>query len=151
MAAQKSVFDILFLIGRPEAGKSEIIDYLKHSDIEGRRSEFRIGEFREIDDFPMLWAWFEDDVILSRRGMERLHSILEHSLEDEKLRRLYGEVVWQEFAGGDPEYLQVSGVKIPYRVFDNHDDVTTGRGTNPELGRRLRKELTGLWEVYLRR
>lgn len=244
MEQHNGVFDTLFLIGRPAAGKSEIIDYLKRTDIETRRRDLHIGDFHEIDDFPMLWAWFEEDAILSRRGLprlhsseegyflykelwhvlierleleywkqandeagfgtsstaiiefargsehggfreafaqfspdllersavlyldvpfeeslrknrnrknpEKLHSILEHSLEDEKLRRLYGEVDWEEFSIGDPEYLHVSGVKIPYRIFENGDDVTTGRGTNPELGRRLRTDLAALWDIYSR-
>ena len=41
-------FDILFLIARPAAGKSEIIDYLKHSDEAERRQRFHIGAFDEI-------------------------------------------------------------------------------------------------------
>ena len=67
-------FDILFLIARPAAGKSEIIDYLKHSDEAERRQRFHIGPFDEIDDFPMLWTWFEEDALLAGMGKPRLHS-----------------------------------------------------------------------------
>jgi hypothetical protein len=50
----KDTFDILLLIARPAAGKSEIIDYLKRTALEERVRRFHIGEFAEIDDFPML-------------------------------------------------------------------------------------------------
>jgi hypothetical protein len=70
----KNTFDILLLIARPAAGKSEIIDYLKHTDRPTRRQRFHIGEFEEIDDFPMLWTWFDEDHILSELGHPRLHT-----------------------------------------------------------------------------
>lgn len=72
--SKSNVFDILFLIGRPAAGKSEIIDFLKKSLPETRVESFHIGEFHEIDDFPMIWSWFEEDAILARSGHPRLHT-----------------------------------------------------------------------------
>jgi len=62
----RTTFPTLILIGRPAAGKSEIIDFLKKTPEEQRRNRFHIGKFREIDDFPMLWAWFEEDAILEK-------------------------------------------------------------------------------------
>jgi hypothetical protein len=70
----QDTFDILFLIARPAAGKSEIIDYLKRSQEDARRLRFHIAAFDEIDDFPMLWTWFEEDAILDSMGQPRLHS-----------------------------------------------------------------------------
>lgn len=67
-------FPIIFLIGRPAAGKSEIIRYLKECSTEERLSRFHVADFIEIDDFPMLWTWFEEDALLSRMGKDRLHS-----------------------------------------------------------------------------
>ncbi len=61
-----STFPTLILIGRPAAGKSEIIDFLKKTPEEERRGRFHLGKFQEIDDFPMLWAWFEQDAILEK-------------------------------------------------------------------------------------
>lgn len=71
---ENNTFDILILNARPAAGKSEIIDYLKRIDIQERKKRFHIGEFDEIDDFPMLWTWFEEDAILESMGYPRLHS-----------------------------------------------------------------------------
>jgi len=67
-------FDILLLIARPAAGKSEIIAHLKDTPIEKRIQQFHIGEFEELDDFPMLWTWFEEDAILTKLGHPRIHT-----------------------------------------------------------------------------
>ncbi len=230
-------FKILFLIGRPAAGKSEIIDYLKKTPLESRIERFHISEFEEIDDFPMLWTWFEEDEILEQMGKKRLHtdkqgyfhevwlwdvlirrmeleyekklhdtpkyeethtvimefargsehggfrrafdnftpdilkkaavlylgvsfeeslrknrkrynpdrphSILEHSLPDEKLIKMYKESDWEEFSSAHSDYLEIQNVKVPYIVFDNNDDVTTKGGNL--LGERLEGVLGSLW------
>jgi hypothetical protein len=70
-------FDILLLIARPAAGKSEIIDYLKKTPLDERLHRFHIGRFDEIDDFPMLWTWFEEDALLEQMGHPRLHTTTE--------------------------------------------------------------------------
>ena len=62
----KNTFDIIFLNARPGAGKSEVIDFFKKTPVEERKKLFHIGEFEEIDDFPMLWTWSEEDHILEK-------------------------------------------------------------------------------------
>lgn len=64
----------LILIGRPAAGKSEIIAFLKGLSADERRETYHLGPFVEVDDFPMLWAWFEEDRILVDMGQPRLHT-----------------------------------------------------------------------------
>jgi hypothetical protein len=59
-------FEIIILIGRPASGKSEVIDYLKKTPTPERLKRFHINDFEEIDDFPMLWTWFEEDAILEK-------------------------------------------------------------------------------------
>jgi hypothetical protein len=233
-------FDILLLIARPAAGKSEIADYLKRTDEVMRRRRFHIGEFEEIDDFPMLWTWFEEDRILAKLGKPRLHtsedeyfkatylwdllirricleyskrlrdnaayhdrvttiiefargrqhggfvrafehlspeivekaailyinvtyeeslrknrrrfnpqrpdSILEHSLPDEKMERLYKESDWEQVSAADPEFIFIQGRRVPYVVFENEDDVTTEPGE--ALGLRLEETLGRLWSLH---
>ena len=70
----ENTFDILLFIARPAAGKSETIHYLKQAPLAERAHRFHLGEFEEIDDFPMLWAWFEEDDLLARMGHPRLHN-----------------------------------------------------------------------------
>ena len=71
----KPIFEVILLLGRPAAGKSEILEYLNNIDKKTRMERFHIGEIDVIDDFPMLWAWFEEDTILSEKfGKPRLHS-----------------------------------------------------------------------------
>jgi hypothetical protein len=237
----RQIFEILVLIARPAAGKSEVIDYLKNTALQERRDRFHVGKLMEIDDFPMLWTWFEEDALLERMGYPRLHtdgdgyfigehlwnlliervsleyqklqrdvpglaedyttliefsrgsehggyrsafahlsrtlvermavlyldvsweeslrknrkrfnperpdSILEHGLPDAKLERLYKETDWHEISAGDPAYLHIQGLKVPYVVFDNSDDVTTGRGD--ALGERLQQVTATLWRRYI--
>ncbi|HEX6033257.1 MAG TPA: hypothetical protein VFY83_02440, partial [Anaerolineales bacterium] len=71
----KDTFDILILIGRPASGKSEMIHFLSHLPDSIRRERFHVGRLEVFDDFPILWAWFEEDDILSKSfGLPRLHS-----------------------------------------------------------------------------
>ncbi len=232
----KQTFKILLLIARPAAGKSEVINYLKHTPVDDRIKRFHIGQFTEIDDFPMLWTWFEEDALLARMGHPRLYtdaegyfkhdylwdllverismeyqkqirddsgetviiefsrgtehggyqrafdhlsdeilnqlailyidvpweeslrknrarfnpdrpdSILEHGLPDEKLEKLYRDTDWNALIENSPETLMIKGVRVPYVVFDNTDDVTTAQG--PELGQRLQAVLGMLWQRY---
>jgi hypothetical protein len=69
------VFPILIINARPAAGKSEILAYLRGLPDDQRRTRFHIGTMRVIDDFPMLWAWFEEDHILEQSfSLPRLHT-----------------------------------------------------------------------------
>lgn len=109
-------FKILLLIARPAAGKSEVINYLKNTPVINRKVQFHIGEFEEIDDFPMLWTWFEEDALLERMGHPRLHTthdgyfkyrylwdlLIERiSLEYQKMMRDFeGDTIILEFSRG---------------------------------------------------
>lgn len=236
-------FEVLILTGRPASGKSEIIDHLARLDAATRRSRCHLAELDILDDFPLLWTWFEEDHILSHKlGRPRLYtdeqsyflhpdlwnllierldleygkrlrepgyhsrfttlvefsrgsehggyraafdhlpddllrraavlyvnvsfaeslrknrrrfnpdkpdSILEHGLEDDKLKRLYGEDDFHEITAGDPGYLAVRGLRVPYFVFENEDDVTTGKPD--QLRARLLEALPRLWELQAMR
>ncbi len=88
-----SNFDILMLLARPAAGKSEIIHYLKTTPPAERLRRFHVGTIDEIDDFPMLWTWFEEDDLLSQMGRPRLYSttdgyFLDNYLWDLLIRRI---------------------------------------------------------------
>jgi hypothetical protein len=67
-----NTFPVLILIGRPAAGKSEIIDYLKKMPDGARCARLHIAPFVEIDDFVWVWQIFEDDLVWERLGRERL-------------------------------------------------------------------------------
>ncbi len=85
----KDIFDIILLIGRPASGKSEIIHYLKNHPAEKRRSSFHIGELDFLDDFPMLWTWFEEDYILEHiLKKPRLHTDSEGYFKEKYLWHL---------------------------------------------------------------
>jgi len=80
-----------------------------------------------------------------RFNPEKPHSILEHSMPDAKLEVLYKEIDWEDFSKRDPEFLFIQGIKVPYVVFDNHDDVTTQKGA--ALEQRLKSSLDLLWTL----
>jgi hypothetical protein len=70
-----AIFEIIILLGRPAAGKSEILEFLYQVDDQTRINAYHLGKLDVIDDFPMLWAWFEEDQILSEKFRKpRLHS-----------------------------------------------------------------------------
>jgi hypothetical protein len=212
-----SHFPILILTGRPAAGKSEVIDFLKRTDPRTRSMRFHIGEFEELDDFVYVWETFEVDDMLTRHGRQRLwtdekywfkdpfiwdlyidrinleykkkiarnpghhdktttliefarggdngiygslsllddeilskaalvyikvsyeesfrknrrrarpgeeHSILYHSLPDEKMEFYYKTNDWEKLASRDPEVIAVRGFNVPYAVFENEPEKT---------------------------
>ncbi|MBN1898672.1 MAG: hypothetical protein JW827_07840 [Spirochaetes bacterium] len=68
-------FDIVLLLGRPAAGKSEIIDYLKKIDIEQRIEKFHIAHIVEIDDFKFIWKRGEMDDRREKMTKKRLDTL----------------------------------------------------------------------------
>jgi hypothetical protein len=237
----EDTFDVLILIGRPASGKSEIIHFLTQLPDDTRRERFHLARLEVLDDFPMIWAWFEEDAILSEVfGLPRLHSdedryfkfqelwqvlierlslnydkrvrdnisyhdhttaliefargsehggyaeafqhvseqilkragvvyvrvpfeeslrknrrrfnphkpdsILEHGLPDKKMERLYRDDDWTDLASAESGCLDLHGQSVPYVVFPNEDDVTTGKPD--QLAARLESVLGQLWELY---
>ena len=84
-------FETIVLIGRPAAGKSEVIDFLKKTGEAERARRFHIGAFTEIDDFPFVWETFEIDDILERLGQSRAFT--------DKKYFFTGDHVWNLFIG----------------------------------------------------
>jgi len=105
----QETLEVIVLVGRPAAGKSEVIDYLKKESIERRKKRFRIGAFEEIDDFPFVWETFEIDDILSKHGRERLFTTPDYYFKDPFIWNLFIERINLEFAkrlAGNPNYLR---------------------------------------------
>jgi hypothetical protein len=67
-------FDHLLLLGRPAAGKSEFIDFMKKTPDPERAEVFHIGRFEELDDFVWLWEKFLEDDLWEETGLPRLYS-----------------------------------------------------------------------------
>lgn len=84
-------FPIIILIGRPAAGKSEVIDYLKNVSDEERRTRFHIAPFIEIDDFVWVWETFEEDDIRSKHNRPRLHTTPDYHFLDPFVWNLFIE------------------------------------------------------------
>ncbi len=232
-----SNFPILIITGRPAAGKSEVIDYLKKCDPKERLQRFHIADFEELDDFVYVWETFEVDDILSRHGkprkwtdekywfndhfiwnlyIERIsleyrkklarnpgyhdtmttlvefarggengiyeamthlhedilkraaviyirvsyeesvrknrrrakkgeeHSILHHSLPDEKMEYYYKINDWDMLEAKDPQHIEVNGIKVPYAVFENEPEKTLDPKLIGDELERITKKLWGM-------
>ena len=114
---------VLILIGRPGPGKSEIIDYLKGVSDSQRLKRFHIAPFVEIDDFPMLWTWFEEDQILGEMGYPRLHSdedgyFLHHDLWHLLIRRL--DLDYRKLLADQPEMSDTHTVIVEFSRGSEH-------------------------------
>ncbi len=113
----KNQFDVIILNGRPAAGKSEVIDYLKSVPVNERLERFHIGEFEELDDFPVLWERFLDDDILQKHGQERMFTDDQYYFKDHflwnffilKLAAAYAEIKTQ-----NPDYHKTTTTIIEF-------------------------------------
>ena len=74
-----SIFPIIILNARPAAGKSEVSRFLANVPLKERIERFHVSSMSSLDDFPMLWAWFEEDDLLQNIfSLPRLHSTPDH-------------------------------------------------------------------------
>lgn len=104
---QENHFPVIMLIGRPAAGKSEVIDFLKHLSAEERLRRFHIGSFEEFDDFLYVWETFEVDDILSRHGKRRIWSDEKYWFNDPFVWNLYIErinLAYRKKLAANPDY-----------------------------------------------
>ena len=90
-------FPILIITGRPAAGKSEVIDFLKKTSSKERLERFHIADFEELDDFLYVWESFEIDDILSRNGKPRVWSDEKYWFKDHFTWNLYIERIGLEY------------------------------------------------------
>lgn len=132
--------------------KSTIVEFSRGSQHGGYRRAFQHLPDEMLQHAGVIYVniTFEESLRKNRLRFnpDRPYSILEHSLPDEKMKRLYERDDWEEFSAGHPQYLQVRDNQLPYAVFENQDDVTT----NPTevLGSRLEEVTARLWENYQR-
>jgi len=102
-------FPIIILIGRPAAGKSEIIDFLKQQRDEERAARFHIAPIEEIDDFVWVWETFQEDDIRTQHGKARLHTTPDYFFLDPFIWNFFIEKINLEFQkklARDPNYLR---------------------------------------------
>ena len=116
-------FPLLIITGRPAAGKSEVIDYLKKISAAERLARFHIGEFEELDDFPYVWETFEIDDILTRHGRPRLWTDEKYFFRDPFVWNLYIERISLEYRkriARDPSYHRNKTVLVEFARGGEH-------------------------------
>ncbi|MCK4649221.1 hypothetical protein KAT51_06840 [bacterium] len=67
-------FNIILFLGRPGAGKSEVIDFLEKTPLNMRIKRYYIGDYIVLDDFKFLWEKGEEDDMIEELGRERLYT-----------------------------------------------------------------------------
>lgn len=100
-------FPILIITGRPAAGKSEVIDFLKKADPKERLERFHIADFEELDDFVYVWETFEIDDMLTKHGKPRIWTDEKYWFKDHFIWNLYMERINLEYRkklARDPNY-----------------------------------------------
>ena len=110
-------FETIILIGRPAAGKSETIDFLKKTDEQTRAMRFHIGAFEEIDDFPFVWETFEIDDLLERLGQSRVFTTKNYYFKGEHLWNLFIGRINLEFRkklARDPDFTKRRTVLVEF-------------------------------------
>ncbi|HXG01004.1 MAG TPA: hypothetical protein VNL69_09460 [Bacteroidota bacterium] len=111
------IFPILIITGRPAAGKSEVIDYLKKVDPDERRQRFHIGNFEELDDFVYVWETFEIDDILSKYGKPRIWTDEKYWFKDHFIWNLFIERINLEYRkklARNPRYHETTTTLIEF-------------------------------------
>jgi hypothetical protein len=110
-------FPVLIITGRPAAGKSEVIDFLKKADPKDRLEKFHIADFEELDDFVYVWETFEIDDILTRHGKPRLWTDEKYWFKEHFIWNLYIERINLEYRkklARDPAYHDKKTVLIEF-------------------------------------
>ncbi|HCA80800.1 MAG TPA: hypothetical protein DEP53_13815 [Bacteroidetes bacterium] len=110
-------FPILIITGRPAAGKSEVIDFLKKADPKERMEQFHIADFEELDDFVYVWETFEIDDILTRHGKPRIWTDEKYWFKEHFIWNLYIERINLEYRkklARDPAYHDKKTVLIEF-------------------------------------
>jgi hypothetical protein len=110
-------FPILIITGRPAAGKSEVIDFLKKAKSDERLSRFHIADFEELDDFVYVWETFEIDDILSRHGKPRVWTKPDYFFTDEFIWNVYMERMSLEYRkkiARDPNFHDKKTILIEF-------------------------------------
>jgi len=90
-------FPILIITGRPAAGKSEVIDFLKKADAKERLERFHIADFEELDDFVYVWETFEIDDMLTKHGKPRIWTDEKYWFKEQFIWNLYIERINLEY------------------------------------------------------
>lgn len=118
------LFPVLIMIGRPASGKSEIIDFLLRFDPAERFRRFHLGALDVLDDFPMLWTWFEEDRILTQElEKPRLHTDEEGYFQQPHLWDLLIRRLGLEYAKllrDDPGYHQTHTALVEFSRGSEH-------------------------------
>jgi len=109
--------DVVLLVGRPAAGKSEVIDFLTRLDDAERLREYHLGPFVVLDDFVYVWETFENDGIRAHMGLPRRDTDAGLYFLDDRIWDFYIERVdldLRKLLARDPHELEAGSVLMEF-------------------------------------
>jgi hypothetical protein len=112
-----SHFPILIITGRPAAGKSEVIDFLKKCDPIVRLERYHIADFEELDDFLYVWETFELDDLMTKFGKPRVWSDEKYWFKEQYIWDLYMERLaldYRKKIAKDPAYHETMTTLVEF-------------------------------------
>ena len=110
-------FETIILVGRPAAGKSEVLDFLRKTLHAERERRFHIAFFVEIDDFPFVWETFEVDDLLQKLGQPRAFTDPDYFFHGDYVWDLFIERINLEFQKrltAEPDYTKRNTVLVEF-------------------------------------
>ncbi len=129
--------------------RTTILEFSRGKEHGGYRRAFSLLSGQILENLAIMYVdvpW-EESKRKNRARFNPAHpdSILEHSLPDEKLERLYRDCDFSEIAHGNQGMIAINKHDVPFVVFYNYDDVTSKM--DEDLGKRLRVSLNSLWQI----
>ncbi len=119
----RSHFPILIITGRPAAGKSEVIDFLKKCDPIDRLEKYHIANFEELDDFLYVWETFELDDLMTQMGKDRVWSDEKYWYKEPYVWDLYMKRLaldYRKKIAKDPSYHQRTTTLVEFARGGDH-------------------------------
>jgi len=115
--------DVILLIGRPAAGKSETIDFLNHCSDEERLQKYHMAPLDEFDDFVYVWQSFENDNIREHMGLPRRDTDANLYFLDDRIWDFFIERIDLDFRkdlARDPAFLKDHTVLMEFARGGEH-------------------------------
>jgi hypothetical protein len=131
-----------------DAGKTVLFEFARGGK-NGLRQALKIVSPEVLSRAGILYVQvsYEESVRKNRRRFkpELAHSVLFHSLPDDKMELYYRDTDWKEMAPGMHGTITAQGRKVPYAVMLNEPEVTDDFA---KLEPVLKDALDRLWKLY---
>jgi len=131
-----------------ESKTTFLIEFSRGKDHGGYQRAFPILSNRILQNASILYidvSWEESlRKNRARFNPKKPDGILEHSVPDKKLKKMYYECDFKEISYSSANLINIREFYVPYQIMENEDDVTSKGGIY--LEERLKSVLDALWD-----